>query len=210
MMMLKVEIGNWKYTQHYNGGGGFSFGGGDKKSVFMSAWAVTKTSSGIFKYLFNENEILYSAKLFSDAVEKFVKANTPSGVDVKFLDMDIEEDYNQLKGIGNLPGLLSTVEGQRFYGHALHQLSLMCFKNRWKLNVDIQEPFLSLPFRGLDYKSKCGIQNNLKGYTSCAPWMIKSWDANNFSTVFRHYFGVTPKGFRKSKEIDRNAKLCVA
>ena len=35
-------------------------------------------------------------------------------------------------------------------------------------------------------------------------------DANNFSTAFRQYFGLSPKAFRKSKTGNKKAKVCIA
>ena len=168
----------WSFGGTYNGGGGFSFGGGNADSVFMSAWAVQRNASGGYEYISDEDEIRAAASDFAAAVENFVVSHASSASEVSFLDFDIEETYPSLAQIGNLPGLLATVQGQRFYGHALHALAKMCSGHGWRLNVDIQEPFLSLPFRGLDYSTKCS-----PACTTCAPWMPMTWDAKTQKSV---------------------------
>jgi AraC-like DNA-binding protein len=74
-----------------------------------------------------------------------------------------------------------------------------------KLN---QSPFAWLKKERLTLAARLLIKTDCKIYHIA--YEVGYLDANNFSTAFRQYFGVTPKGFRKSKETEGNAKLCVA
>ena len=155
----------------YDGGGGYSFGGGDPASCFMSAWAV-EDSGGT--YITGEDNIRKAAQNFAKAVTKFLLAQTKKATHV---DFDIEEGYPSLSCISGKPALLATVEGQRFYGHAIHALAKEASTNGWQLNLDIQEPYLSLPFRSFDYNTDCPPPTTV-GYTTCAPWMPMEWKAD--------------------------------
>ncbi len=162
----------------YAGGGGYSFGGGNPASCFMSAWAVEK-SGDVFSYISNESAIRTAAENFAAEVTKFLLAEPEKPTHI---DFDIEEGYPTLACIDGMPALLGTAEGQRFYGHAIHALAKQATAHGWKFNLDIQEPYLSLPFRSFEYTTTCPTPTTT-GYTTCAPWMPTTWNATAKASV---------------------------
>lgn len=89
------------------------------------------------------------------------------------------------KKVGSNPSTLS-----KLFNQTVHQSPFAWLKKE-RLNLAAR----------LLRKTDCNIYHvaNAVGYA----------DANNFSTAFRQTFGISPKEFRKSKEVDRNAKLCI-
>jgi hypothetical protein len=155
------DKGSWDWSA-YTGGTTVSFGGGTPSSKFLTSYYESVDGSNA-----SDAVLQNTAKQQAEDIVSGISNKGGTSPDMH-LDFDIEETYSSPNGY-----LLTQVKGQRYYGYFINEMAKQAKNMGWTINVDIQQPFLSLPFRGL-YGS-CLPATESAAWMPCSSDESKNW-----------------------------------